>query len=96
MKPTVSVKRKGKSRITTLRTVVSRVAKSLFSANASGQVLLKEENAAIAKKEIHNSIQNNEFGKKNDRKEKEVEEIIIEDDTDDWSGVPAFLRRNKK
>ena len=24
------------------------------------------------------------------------EEIIIEDDGDDWSAVPAFLRRNKK
>jgi len=25
-----------------------------------------------------------------------VEEIIIDDDTEDWSAVPAFLRRNKK
>jgi hypothetical protein len=27
---------------------------------------------------------------------KDKEEIIIEDDGDDWSAVPAFLRRNKK
>ena len=35
MNPTVSVKRKGRLSITTLRTVVSRVAKSLFSAKTS-------------------------------------------------------------
>ena len=35
MKPTVSVNRKGRLSITTLRTVVSRVAKSLFSAKTS-------------------------------------------------------------
>ena len=35
MNPTVSVKRKGRLSITTLRTVVSSVAKSLFSAKTS-------------------------------------------------------------
>ena len=35
MKPTVSANRKGKFSIVTLRTVVSRVAKSLFSAKTS-------------------------------------------------------------
>ncbi len=35
MKPTVSLSRKGRLPSTTLRTVVSSVAKSLFSANTS-------------------------------------------------------------
>ena len=35
MNPTVSASRKGRLSITILRTVVSRVAKSLFSANTS-------------------------------------------------------------
>lgn len=42
---------------------------------------------------------NNDFLKKIERKESpkvETEEIIIDDDANDWSAVPAFLRRNKK
>ncbi len=35
-----------------------------------------------------------EYIKKNSKKEKEEDEIFI-DDTDDWSTVPAFLRRKK-
>ena len=35
MKPTVSLNRKGRLSMTTFRTVVSRVANSLFSANTS-------------------------------------------------------------
>ncbi|KKR78512.1 MAG: Cell division protein ftsZ [Candidatus Nomurabacteria bacterium GW2011_GWA2_40_9] len=74
--------------------------------------IVKEENAQMIKKEIHNTIQNqnqnqsqmpnqglnlnnNDFLKKIEKKS-EVEEIIIEDDADDWSAVPAFLRRTKK
>jgi cell division protein FtsZ len=52
--------------------------------------LLKDENPVTVKKEIHNSIQNN-FAKK---PEKEEEEIIV-DESDEWSAVPAFLRRKK-
>ncbi len=40
------------------------------------------------------SVGNNDFIKKMEKKE--VKEDIIEDDGDDWSAVPAFLRRNKK
>ena len=70
--------------------------KSLFSGAQSGQTLLKEENAAMAKKEITNSIKSgsNEYLKKTDKKS-EIEDIIVDDDTDDWSAVPAFLRRKK-
>ena len=65
----------------------------------------------IIKKEIHNSIpnmslnntnstvtpnNNNDFMKRMEKKPEPVEEVIIDDDTEDWSAVPAFLRRNKK
>lgn len=58
--------------------------------------ILREENSEKIKKEIHNSISvnNSDFLKKVEKKP-EAEEIIIEDDTDDWSAVPAFLRRKK-
>ncbi len=80
--------------------------KNLFSANLGtvGQTILKEENAVVAKKEINNTINavksgsvlnNNDFIKKIEKKENVIEDIIIDDDTDDWSAVPAFLRRKK-
>lgn len=79
--------------------------KTLFSTPISAQSLMKEENVATAKKEIHNTVQANmgskDFPKKIEKIEKKPEpkkeeEIIIDDDTEDWSVVPAFLRRNKK
>ena len=75
--------------------------KSLFSgAGAAGQTLLKEDNVNLAKKEINNSIKNgnmgnNDFMKKTEKKTDVIEDIIVDDDTDDWSAVPAFLRRKK-
>jgi cell division protein FtsZ len=94
--------KKGEIQVTVIATnfPADMPRKSLFSAASNpSQTLLKEENAAMIKKEISNSIKssnisNNEFMKKMDKKV-EVEEIIIEDDTDDWSAVPAFLRRKK-
>lgn len=85
--------------------------KSLFNAVTSTPkekevppVVVKEENAQMVKKEIHNSIsvnqglninnQNSEFLRRVEKKP-EPEEIIIEDDANDWSAVPAFLRRKK-
>ena len=90
--------KKGELKVTVIATSFSGEAprKSLFGI---GGTVLKEENAAQAKKEILSSIQsnigNNEFVKKGADKKNE-EEIVIEDDGDDWSAVPAFLRRNKK
>ncbi len=65
----------------------------------------KEEVVISIKKEINNSIPNtgndnttnNEFIKKIEKKNEDpIEEIIIDDeDNDDWSAVPAFLRRKK-
>ena len=44
-----------------------------------------------------NSIAKNDFIKKPEKKPEVIEEIIIDDDAnEDWSAVPAFLRRNKK
>lgn len=93
--------KKGEIKVTVIATSfpADMPRKNLFSAGAVGQTLVKDENPAVIKKEIHNSIMsgginNNDFIKKMDKKE--VKEEIIEDDGDDWSAVPAFLRRNKK
>jgi len=93
--------KKGELRVTVIATnfPTDMPKKTLFSGTSTmNQTLLKEENATTAKKEINNSIKsgnlnNNDFIKKMDKK---IEDIIVEDDTDDWSAVPAFLRRNKK
>jgi len=80
--------------------------KNLFTGtNVLNQTVLKEDNAPKAVKEIHNTIQasqgvasnvaNNDFMKKLEKKETPAEEIIIDDDGEDWSAVPAFLRRKK-
>lgn len=109
--------KKGELKVTVIATSfpTDMPKKNLFSSTLninSNQPILREENAVIAKKEIHNSIQNpnpqnintqssnisnNEFVKKIEKKpEIIIDEIIIEEDSDDWSAVPAFLRRNKK
>src|SRR3989338_703102 len=93
--------KKGEIKVTVIATSfpADTPRKSLFGGTGVGQTLLKDENPAVAKKEIHNSIQSGNIGssdfiKKGDKKD--AKEEIIEDDGDDWSAVPAFLRRNKK
>lgn len=103
--------KKGEIKVTVIATSfpADMPRKSLFS-GAPG-TLLKDESPAVIKKEIHNVIQNGNMGnsdfiKKTDTNnnsnnnnnliKKEIKEDIIEDDGDDWSAVPAFLRRNKK
>lgn len=96
--------KKGEIKVTVIATSfpADMPRKSLFS-GAPG-TLVKDESPATVKKEIHNSIQsgamgsvgmnsisNNDFIKKPEPKKEE----IIEDDGDDWSAVPAFLRRKK-
>lgn len=83
--------KKGQLKVTVIATSFSgeMPGKSLFS--IAGNQVLKEENATQAKKEIHNSIKK---GGAVGTKKKE-EEIIIEDSGDEWSAVPAFLRRKK-
>jgi len=96
--------KKGELKVTVIATSfpTDNPKKTLFSNVLGNQTTTKEENIPIVKKEIHNSIQNNgnsngnnNFSKKVEIKKQEIEEIII-DDEDDWSAVPAFLRRNKK
>ncbi len=101
--------KKGELRVTVIATnfPTDMPKKNLFTGtNALNQTVLKEENAAVAKKEINNVIHhptptpitpvpiakpNNDFIKK----PTVVEDIIVDDDSDDWSAVPAFLRRKK-
>jgi cell division protein FtsZ len=92
--------KKGELKVTVIATSfpADMPRKNLFSGTTGGQ-LLKDENPIVIKKEIHNSLQNgnlnnNDFIKKIEKKD--IKEEIIEDDGDDWSAVPAFLRRNKK
>ncbi len=93
--------KKGELKVTVIATSFPTDApkKSLFgSIGVTNQTVLKEENVATAKKEITNTIQNNvPKTNSNDfiRKTTPVEDIIIDDDADDWSAVPAFLRRKK-
>lgn len=103
--------KKGEFKVTVIATSFSPEnsrSKNLFAGTNVGAGILKEENAATAKKEIHNTIEqtrttspdrsvgsmnnNNDFMKKPAEKK---EEIIIDDENDDWSAVPAFLRRKK-
>ncbi|OGI65884.1 cell division protein FtsZ [Candidatus Nomurabacteria bacterium RIFCSPLOWO2_01_FULL_39_18] len=93
--------KKGELKVTVIATSfpADMPRKSLFAGTPASQTLLKEENAATAKKEIHNAIQSGTGSKsdfiKKPEKKAEVIEDIIEDDGDEWSAVPAFLRRKK-
>lgn len=91
--------KKGELKVTVIATSFTpdTPRKSLFSGTPVASPLLKEENAQMIKKEIHNSIQNGTLSGEGytKRPERKKEEEVIEDDTDDWSAVPAFLRRKK-
>ncbi|PIP69101.1 cell division protein FtsZ [Candidatus Nomurabacteria bacterium CG_4_9_14_0_2_um_filter_32_10] len=95
--------KKGELKVTVIATSFTNDVphKNLFSGtNILNQTILKEENAEKVVKEIHNTIQNSnknniDFGKKMERKADIPEEIIIDDDAEDWSAIPAFLRRKK-
>jgi len=95
--------KKGELKVTVIATSFANELprKNLFTGtNILNQTILKEENKASAIKEIHNTIQNpnsnvNDHFKKSEKKAEVIEEIIVDDDTEDWSAVPAFLRRKK-
>jgi cell division protein FtsZ len=97
--------KKGEIKVTVIATSfpADMPKKNLFSSVMTNNNNAKKEEGVInIKKEIHNSMpdKNNgnkdDFLKKLDKKPEPIEEIIIDDNTDDWSAVPAFLRRNKK
>ena len=93
--------KKGEIRVTVIATnfPTDMPRKTLFGGgSATGQTLLKEDNAMMAKKEITNTIKNvtsNDFLRKVEKKPEVVEDVIVDDSADDWSAVPAFLRRKK-
>ena len=94
--------KKGELKVTVIATnfPADMPRQNLFGGSgASSQILLKEENVIFAKKEINSSIKNGNtntsFINKIDKKPESIKDIIIEDDNDDWSAVPAFLRRKK-
>lgn len=95
--------KKGEVKVTVIATSfpADMPKKSLFSAKSENQTLVKDESPAVIKKEINNVIQSSPTPNPNldtfiKRSEKKLEvEDIIEDDGDDWSAVPAFLRRKK-
>ncbi|MBU0612255.1 cell division protein FtsZ [Patescibacteria group bacterium] len=98
--------KKGELKVTVIATnfPTDLPRKTLFNNtfnSSSSHATSKEEALPSAKKEIHNNLQglsasNSEFSKKIEKKPEIIEDIIIDDDIDNWSAVPAFLRRDKK
>lgn len=91
--------KKGELKVTVIATgfPTDLPKKSLFQSNAVQSI---KEEVVPARKEIHNSlpVQNNDFIKKPDADKKPavIDEVYDEEMDDDWSAVPAFLRRGKK
>jgi cell division protein FtsZ len=91
--------KKGELKVTVIATgfPTDLPKKSLFQSNAVQSI---KEEVLPARKEIHNSlpVQNNDFIKKpdSDKKPAVIDEVYDEEIDDDWSAVPAFLRRGKK
>ena len=86
--------KKGEFKVTVIATSFPNdlPRKSLFSnVPKSAEILLKDMSPASIKKEVQGAIQNSNGGKKPEP----AAEVIIEDDNEDWSAVPAFLRRKK-
>src|SRR3989344_464037 len=86
--------KKGEFKVTVIATSFPNdlPRKSLFSnVPKSAEILLKDMSPASIKKEVQGAIQNSNGGKKPEA----AAEVIIEDDNEDWSAVPAFLRRKK-
>ncbi|HOO48103.1 MAG TPA: cell division protein FtsZ [Candidatus Paceibacterota bacterium] len=83
--------KKGEMKVTVIATgfPTDMPKRSLFQINQK-----KEELESEDKKE-EKEENSSQYIKKND-KNKEAEDDLFVDDTDEWSTVPAFLRRNKK
>ena len=83
--------KKGEMKVTVIATGFPTDApkKSLFQASQKKEELFGSEEKEEDKKEDSSYLKKSE-------KNKEPEDDLFIDDTDDWSTVPAFLRRNKK
>ncbi len=92
--------KKGEVKVTVIATGFPTDAprKSLFQPSAAAAktppIVIPSDDmpSGSNKKEIHNGMPS-DYVKRADKKE---EEVIIDDAADDWSAVPAFLRRQKK
>ncbi len=94
--------KKGEMKVTVIATgfPTDMPKRSLFQIH---QKSVESTVATSTKEEVIQAVNNkdsikdnsSEYIKKNDKVEK-VEDDLFIDDTDDWSTVPAFLRRNKK
>jgi cell division protein FtsZ len=90
--------KKGEMKITVIATgfPTDLPKRSLFQSKINDKTLAnstKEEVIEAVKKETD---KNGDYIKKNDKdKTEKVENDLFIDDTDDWSTVPAFLRRKK-
>lgn len=98
--------KKGEVKVTVIATnfPTDMPRKSLFAGTqAPAPTPVAEETPEQVKKEVKSAISRPtpapepviEFMKKPERKAEPEEEIIIDDEADDWSAVPAFLRRKK-
>lgn len=85
--------KKGEMKVTVIATGFPTDApkRSLFAKDDTTKQAHVDLSPEITKKEIHNALPT-EYVKKTDKKDDD----IFDDDTDDWSAVPAFLRRPKK
>jgi len=70
----------------------------------NAQAVKKEIHNSIKNPNLNPNLNSNptpnsngiDFNKKIEKKPEIIEDIIIDDDGEDWSAIPAFLRRNKK
>jgi cell division protein FtsZ len=94
--------KKGEMKVTVIATgfPTDMPKRSLFQASTSGvkeptiSNSSKEEVVAAVKSTITQPT--NDYIKKIDLSSKDKDDDLFKDDTDDWSAVPAFLRRPKK
>lgn len=97
--------KKGEMKVTVIATgfPTDLPKRSLFQANASAKAAEismqnsspKEDIMQVVNKETPKD-HSTEYLKKVEKEKEKVEDDLFIDDTDDWSTVPAFLRRNKK
>lgn len=93
--------KKGEMKVTVIATGFPNgmPKKSLFQASSGAK--LDSKNADEVKESVMSAIKpksdspKNDYIKKLDSKDKD-DELFNDDDNDDWSAVPAFLRRSKK
>ena len=90
--------KKGEMKVTVIATgfPTDMPKKSLFQGQSKESTIsnsTKEEIITAVKKEVPGAHMGNEYIKKNEIKD---DDLFNDENNDEWSAVPAFLRRNKK